>query len=69
MTRPVSLVDASSARAWMSSSSLALGSAATCDISSAVLIRLPLWPSAIDPSAVGRNVGWAFSQTLEPVVE
>ena len=34
-----------------------------------VLIRLPLWPSAIEPSAVGRNVGWAFCQVLAPVVE
>ena len=32
--------------------------------SSWVLIRLPLWPSAIEPSAVGRKVGWAFFQVL-----
>ena len=37
--------------------------------SSWVLIRLPLWPSAIEPSAVGRNVGWALCQVLAPVVE
>ena len=37
--------------------------------SSWVLIRLPLWPSARSPVAVARKVGWAFSQTLEPVVE
>ena len=35
----------------------------------AVLTRLPLWPSAIEPCAVARNVGWAFSQTEAPVVE
>ena len=35
----------------------------------AVLVRLPLWPSAIDPAAVGRNVGWALCQALAPVVE
>ena len=32
-------------------------------------MRLPLWPSAIEPSAVGRNVGCAFCQVLAPVVE
>ena len=37
--------------------------------SSWVLIRLPLWPSAMEPSAVGRNVGCAFCQVLAPVVE
>ena len=37
--------------------------------SSPVLVRLPLWASAIAPAAVERNVGWAFSQTLAPVVE
>ena len=35
---------------------------ATASRSSWVLIRLPLWPSAIEPSAVGRKVGWAFCQ-------
>ena len=45
-------------------------SAATSSRSSAVLTRLPLWPSAIPlPVAVVRNVGWAFSQVVEPVVE
>ena len=42
---------------------------ATSSPSSWVLIRLPLWPSAIEPSSVGRNVGWAFCQVLAPVVE
>ena len=45
------------------------GRSATSCGSSRVLVRLPLWPSAIEPSAVGRKVGWAFSQTLAPVVE
>ena len=42
---------------------------ATRIASSWVLVRLPLWPSARWPVAVERNVGWAFSQTLDPVVE
>jgi hypothetical protein len=33
------------------------------------LIRLPLWPRARLPEEVDRNVGWAFSQVVEPVVE
>ena len=37
--------------------------------SSWVLVMLPLWPSARWPVAVCRNVGCAFSHTLEPVVE
>ena len=37
--------------------------------SSRVLVRLPLWPRAMPPVAVGRKVGWAFFQTLAPVVE
>ena len=38
--------------------------------SSAVLTRLPLWPSATPvPAAVLRNTGCAFSQVVEPVVE
>ena len=45
-------------------------SAATSSRSSAVLTRLPLWPSAMPlPAAVVRKVGWAFSQVVEPVVE
>jgi hypothetical protein len=54
----------------MSSSPLARAARPTSSRSSAVLVRLPLWPSAIEPrSAVVRKVGWAFSQVLEPVVE
>ena len=38
--------------------------------SSAVLTRLPLWPSARPvPVGVVRKLGWAFSQVVEPVVE
>ena len=37
--------------------------------SSSVLIKFPLWPSATPPAGVGRNVGWAFSHTDEPLVE
>src|SRR3954454_7442182 len=38
--------------------------------SSAVLVRLPLWPSAIPPPwADGRYDGWAFSHVHDPVVE
>ena len=38
--------------------------------SSAVLTRLPLWPSAMPvPASVVRKTGWAFSQVDEPVVE
>ena len=68
VTRPVSLVDSRS-RAWMSSSPGSLGRSATSWARSWVLIRLPLWPSAIEPSAVGRNVGCALCQVLAPVVE
>lgn len=46
-----------------------LGRSATISASWAVLTRLPLWPSAIEPCAVARNVGWAFSHTEAPVVE
>ncbi len=45
------------------------GSSATIAASSAVLTRFPLWPRASDPLAVARKVGWAFSQTEDPVVE
>ena len=45
------------------------GSSATIAASSAVLTRLPLWPRASEPCTVARKVGWAFSQTEEPVVE
>jgi hypothetical protein len=44
--------------------------AATSSRSSAVLTRLPLWPSARPlPVAVVRKVGCAFSHVVEPVVE
>lgn len=46
-----------------------LGRSATISASCAVLTRLPLWPSAMEPCAVARNVGWAFSHTEAPVVE
>ena len=68
VTSEVSLVLVSSLREPRSSSP-SRGSAATIAWSSRVLVRLPLWPSAIDPSAVGRKVGWALCQVLAPVVE
>ncbi len=37
--------------------------------SSAVFTRFPLCPRASEPWTVARKVGWAFSQTEEPVVE
>jgi len=38
--------------------------------SSAVLTRLPLWPSAMPvPAAVVRKIGCAFSHVVDPVVE
>ena len=43
--------------------------AATRSASSIVLVRLPLCARARCPVAVPRKVGWAFSQTLDPVVE
>ena len=47
-----------------------LRSVVTSSRSSAVLTRLPLCPRAMPlPVAVVRNVGWAFSQVVEPVVE
>ena len=51
------------------SSSVSTGRSATICCSSRVLVRLPLWASAIEPSAVGRKVGWALCQVLAPVVE
>ena len=39
-------------------------------LSSAVLVRLPLWPSArLPPVSRVRKDGWAFSHVPEPVVE
>ena len=46
--------------------SCSLGSASTIASSSWVLIRLPLWPSAMEPPWLARNVGCAFFQELEP---
>ena len=68
VTSPVSFVEASWFLACSSSSSRTrqVGDHAAQPW---VLIRLPLWPSAMEPSAVGRNVGLAFSQVLAPVVE
>ena len=37
--------------------------------SSRVLTRLPLWPIASARRGPSRYVGWAFSQTVDPVVE
>jgi len=46
------------------------GNATILASSSTVFTRLPLWPNAIpDPTSVIANVGWAFSQVVEPVVE
>jgi hypothetical protein len=69
VTSEVSLVLVSSLRAWMSSSLSSTGISAISFCSSPVLVRFPLWPSAMDPSAVGRKVGWALFQVLAPVVE
>src|SRR6185436_13447090 len=41
----------------------------SCSSSSRVLTRLPLWPIATARRGPRRKVGWAFSQTVEPVVE
>jgi hypothetical protein len=38
-------------------------------LSSAVLVRLPLWARATVPVAVAPSVGWALAQWLAPVVE
>ena len=69
VTRPVSLVELSSADAVCRSSSSWSGQVLDHLPSSWVLIRLPLWPSAIEPSWLARNVGCAFCQVLAPVVE
>src|SRR4029079_14369853 len=37
--------------------------------SSRVFTTLPLWPIASARRGPRRNVGWAFSHTVEPVVE
>ena len=41
---------------------------ATSSASSPVLVRLPLWAKASVPYLVGRRVGCALTQVLEPVV-
>ncbi len=64
VTRSVSLVAAT----WVARPSLR-GRSATISASWAVLTRFPLWPRAIEPCAVARNVGCAFSHTEAPVVE
>ncbi len=68
VTRLVSLVD-SRVRTGRSSSPWTVPSSPTRRASSRVLVRLPLCASAMDPLAVGRNVGWALCQVLAPVVE
>jgi hypothetical protein len=69
VTRSVSDVDRIGAAPLSGSSPRSESSSSTMAASSEVLVRLPLWPSAMEPVAVARNVGWAFSQTLAPVVE
>ncbi len=66
VTRSVSLVAAVRPEREMCSSP---GSSATMAASSAVFTRFPLCPRASEPCTVARKVGWAFSQTEEPVVE
>jgi hypothetical protein len=67
VTSEVSFVAVSAVRT--SSSPLRCARPRTRSASSRVLVRLPLWASAMDPSAVGRNVGCALCQVLAPVVE
>ncbi len=64
VTRSVSLVAAT----WVARPP-SRGRSATISASWAVLTRLPLWPSAMEPWAVARKVGCAFSHTEAPVVE
>ena len=46
------------------------GNIPSCSASSAaVLVRLPLWPSANPASPTERYTGCALRQVLEPVVE
>ena len=68
VTREVSVVASLSSDPG-SRDSLASSRSASQSRSSRVLVRLPLWPRAIPPVAVERKVGWAFFQTLPPVVE
>jgi hypothetical protein len=66
---PVSLVAPCCMRRDSSSSPASRARCSAISARSGVLVRLPLCARARDPVAVGRNVGWAFSQTLAPVVE
>ena len=61
-------MDAGGIRIWRSSCSPP-SAPTTIAASSGVLMRLPLWASAIEPVAVGWNVGCALCQVLAPVVE
>ena len=45
-----------------------VSSFSTISAKSPVLVRLPLWAKASVPYWVGRKVGWALTQVLEPVV-
>ena len=69
----VSAAGSSARRAVSSSVSVEAGSRARPPRSrvrsSRVFTRLPLWPIASARRGPSRNVGWAFSQTVEPVVE
>ena len=71
VTRPVSLVerDLELARVQVELAGVAGQRGDQARARSWVLIRLPLWPSAIEPSAVGRKVGCALCQVDAPVVE
>ena len=69
VSRSVSLVDRIGGAPWRLSSPRSACSSSTILASSPVLVRLPLCPSAMLPVAVARKVGWAFSHTLDPVVE
>ena len=68
VTRSVSL-DASEVSGGEVELAVVAASSSTRLARSPVLVRLPLWPSAIEPSAVERKVGCALCQTLAPVVE
>ena len=65
----VSVVASLSPASPGSSDSVASSRSVSQSRSSRVLVRLPLWPRAMPPEAVERKVGWAFFQTLAPVVE
>ena len=69
VTRSVSDVEGTAGAPGKGSSPRSACCSAASRASSPVLIRFPLWASAMPPVAVERKVGWAFSQTLDPVVE